>query len=108
MNNLPKDISTLTTISKETVKRILDISTSCICDYVLESISDKEKITRIDIGIGKIVIKLCKEDIKFKFIPSKKLCDAISTSVETNINPLSGMAEDLLSKKLLMAYKKLL
>lgn len=108
MNNLEKDLTVLTTIPQETLSKLADLSISCLCDYVLESCSNYENITEVDIGIGKLIVKLEEDNIKFKFIPCKELCSALTKSVNTKTNPLTEKVEDMLTTKLLKAYKKML
>jgi len=108
MNNIVKDISTLTTIKEDYLNSLVAKSEWCICSYVEETILKKENITKVDIGIGSLSILVEDNTIKYKFIPSKELEEAIRTTVIDDKNPLKFKLEKVLVDKITNVYKELL
>ena len=108
MNNIVEDISTLTTIKEEYLNSLVAKSEWCICSYVENSILNKESITKIDIGIGSLSILVEDNTIKYKFIPSEQLENAIRTTIINDKNPLKLKLEKVLVDKIINVYKELL
>lgn len=106
-NNLIKDLNILTTIPTASLDRLEDKVIWLICDNLTESIIKKEKIAEIDIAIGKLIIKIDEENIKYKFIPYKKLEENIKSVVVNGKNPLETVIEENLSTKFINTYKDL-
>lgn len=108
MDNMIEDISKLTTIQKEYLDSLVAKSEWCICSYIENTILNKESITKIDIGIGSLSILVEDNTIKYKFIPSKELENAIRTTVIDDKNPLKFKLEKTLVDKITNIYKELL
>ncbi len=108
MNNVIKDISTLTTINEDYLKSLVTKSEWCICSYIEESILKKETITKIDIGIGFLSVLVEDNTIKYKFIPNKELEEAIRDTVINDKNPLKLKLEKSLVDKITKMYKEYL
>ncbi len=108
MNNVIEDISTLTTIKSDYLNSLVKKSEWCICSYVEETLLKKENITKIDIGIGYLSILIEDNTIKYKFIPSEKLEDAIRKTIIDDKNPLKLKLEKVLVDKITNVYKELL
>lgn len=108
MNKLTADISTITSISKLALDNLVDKACTCICHSVHESILSKESMTSIDIGIGILYIKFEGEQIKYKFIPSKKLEENIAFTILNKESPLVFNLETTLKERIENAYKELL
>lgn len=106
-NNLIKDLNILTTIPTASLDKLEDKVIWLICDNLTESIIKKEKIAEIDIAIGKLIIKIDEENIKYKFIPYKKLEENIKSVVVNGKNPLEIVIEENLSTKFINTYKDL-
>lgn len=106
-NNLIKDLNTLTTIPIASLDKLEDKIIWLICDSLTESIIKKEKMAEIDISIGKLIIKIDEENIKYKFIPYKKLEENIKSVVIDGKNPLEITIEENLSNKFMSTYKDL-
>lgn len=107
MNSLIDDISTLTTIAKYNLEQLNNKCISIISHDVEESLRDYEEITKIDIGIGFLVIQHKEDTIRYKFIPSKKLDDTI---VNTYNNRKSNLVMDIdkaLGDRIQNTYKDL-
>lgn len=108
MNKLIEDLSTITTISEGTLLSLNDKVISCICHSVFESVQEKESLTKMDIGIGILYIKCEGSDIKYKFIPSKKLEESVASTVISNKSPLVYQVETSLKERVETTYKNLL
>ncbi len=106
-NNLIKDLNILTTIPTASLDKLEDKVIWLICDNLTESIIKKEKVAEIDIAIGKLIIKIDEENIKYKFIPYKKLEENIKSVVVNGKNPLEIVIEENLSTKFINTYKDL-
>ncbi len=102
------DISTLTTISKNSLYNLVEKSHSCICHAVYESLISGNPVTEIDIGIGTLYIKCEETEIKYKFIPSKKLEENVAYTVKNKVSPLVYEVEDSLKLRIESTYKNLL
>lgn len=108
MTNIVEDISTLSNVSEKTLEKFIDIGDCCICHSILEEIQNKNDIVQIDIGIGELTIKIECSQIKYKFVPSKKLEKMIVTTVTTNESPIVSNIDKNLQEKIDRTYKELL
>lgn len=108
MNKLLEDLATITTISQNALNILNDRALSCICHSVYEGILEKESLVKIDIGIGVLYIKCEDSDIKYKFIPSKKLEECVTETVSKKKSPLVYQVEDSLKNRIETTYKNLL
>lgn len=108
MNKLIDDISTLTTISKNALVNLNDKAQSCICHCVCESLIEGNSLTEIDIGIGTLYIKFEGEEIKYKFIPSKKLEESVALTAQYKSSPLVYEVDVALKERIESTYKNLL
>ena len=107
MRNLNTDLSELTTIPQTNLEALCDKAIWCICDAVDENLIESNPITEISIGIGKLVIKVDDEGIKYKFIPSKQLESGVKKVVIDGENPLTKALESSIVSKIINAYKDL-
>ena len=106
--NLLEDLSIITTIPVDTFNKLSDKSILCISDEFYESILDKNELTDINIGIGRLLIKVEDDQIKYKFIPSANLQAVLkSTYLEKN-SALKKEVDTSLVKKLTQIYKDIL
>jgi hypothetical protein len=108
MKKLVEDISALTSIATNSLLNLVDLATCCISHDVLESIIEKNSTTEVDIGVGTLYIKLEGDEIKYKFIPSKKLEESVLKTVTYNLDHLVSKVESSLKKKIENTYKNLL
>lgn len=108
MNKLVTDISSITSISKLALENLVEKSCNCICHCVQESVLNQESVTSVDIGIGILYIKFENDEIKYKFIPSKKLEDCVSFTVLNKESPLVFALETALKNRIENSYKELL
>lgn len=108
MNNLINDLSTLTTISSDSIKRLVNLSNVCICDTIEEDKLQNKDVSEIDIGIGVLYILISSETVKYKFIPSKELETNINTTIRKGVNPMEKFVETSLINKITNTYKDML
>lgn len=108
MKKLVDDIAALTTVSTNALVHLQDKLTLCIGHCVYESKLEKESLTEIDIGIGILYIKYEEDKILYKFVPSKKLEESVSTAIFLNESPLVSRAEESLARRIDSVYKNLI
>ena len=108
MIDLLNDINQLTTIPRTTLDRLVQLTNTDICHCVEEQLLKQETITDIDIGIGRLLIKLEGNEIFYKFIPSTQLEKNIITTIKTKESPLIQKAEKSLVDKIENVYKELI
>ena len=80
MTDIIKDMSTLTTISEKSLHELMKKEEYCIVSAIFENMKNNEVLTELDIGIGKLLVKIENNSIKYKFIPSESLEHAIVNS----------------------------
>lgn len=108
MNKIIDDLSAITTISNHALVNLVEKAMSCICHDVCENIISGNPLTEIDIGIGVLYIKLEGENIKYKFLPSKKLEEYVASTVELKISPLVLQVDEAFRQRIESTYKDLL
>ena len=108
MKKIVDDIATLTTISNNALVNLVDKIQTCICHDVYESLIEGNSTSEIDIGIGTLYIKCEESEIKYKFIPSKKLEENVSFTVKHKQSPLVYEIETSLKSRIESTYKNLL
>ena len=102
---LTKDLSVLTGISEQSLKKLADKSIYCICNSVEDLIYSRCDELQIDIGIGTLKILLVDNVVKYKFIPNGKLETAISKTIVNEQNELVDVLESALVGKIENVYK---
>lgn len=108
MRSLLEDISTLTTIGKYNLEELVNKSIVIVSHDVEESIREKENVTSIDIGIGELHISNIDGTVFFKFIPSRKLEEAVKQTYVTRKSALKKEIDAALGKRIMNTYKDLL
>lgn len=103
-----ENLSTLTTIPKKHLERLLSKVFLCIGDAVEETVIKNEKLTEIDIGIGTLVISIYNDTLKYKFVPSNRLDKVVKSTVVEKKNNLTREIEDNLANKIINVYKDML
>lgn len=106
--NLIDDISSLSLIKPSILNKLVDISQSCLCDYVDNMSILEDSLVEVDIGIGTLNIFIEEDLIKYQFKPSKKLEKNLVQTVVDGNSPLKYKIEKKLNKKILNTYKELL
>lgn len=108
ITKLLEDISTITTIPLASLQKLSDLSQQCICHAITETLLQKELITTVNIGIGKLLIKQEENSIKYKFIPSSDFEQAITDTIVNRKSPIISNAEQTLASRIIKTYKDLL
>lgn len=105
---LNSDISKITGIPKLSLDKLSDRACFCIAHAVLESQIEGNNLSDIDIGIGRLYIKLIDNELKYKFIPSNHLDELISVSIKSKSSPVVSELDKLLKERIENTYGKLL
>lgn len=108
MNNIIKDLSTLTTIPELNLQKLFNLMIKCISHGVVESVKNKNDVCVEDIGIGTLSINIDEDSLQFKFIPSSQLQTSIYNSLENKNSELVADVERILQEKIINTYKTLL
>ena len=101
------DLAALTTIQKASLDKLCAQAHKCLCHSVQEANIDGDDTVRIDIGLGNLFIKFNSEEIKYRFEPSYKLEEYLTSTLSTGISPIIEDVEDSLISKINNAYKEL-
>ena len=104
---LISDISNIFSIRASILSKLVSLSESCICDYILETKWSDDDLLEIDIGIGKINMLISNDSVEYQFKPSSKLERSITNAVINNKNPLEKTLEEGIETRLLSTYKEL-
>src|SRR5574344_147421 len=91
MNNIVKDISTLTTVPEKTLNKMVEKIVMSICEDARETQLEGKSIVELDIGIGTLYIGI--EDlnaIKYKFIPNDDLIKNVQLTLKGKLNLMEG------------------
>ena len=108
MYNLLDDLTVVTNIGRFNYEELANKSVAIISHNVEESLRDDEIISTIDIGIGQLNIYHTSDEIKYKFIPSKKLDDTILNTCKTRKSQLAITVDNELGRRLSNTYKGLI
>lgn len=106
-SDLLDDISSLTTVQRVSLERLVSQANKCICHDIQEAKLEKVNCVCIDIGIGNLFINIDADSIKYRFEPSSKLEKYI---IETTLSGKSPIIEDIeksLISKVNKVYKEL-
>lgn len=105
MRSAIEDVSALTTIPVTGLNKLVEKTNWCICDCIEETQLSGEKLTEIDIGIGVLSVYADEAGIQYRFVPSKKLENAVRTTITTKKSPLVQQVEATLVQRILETYK---
>lgn len=105
MVNMIENLSTLTTIPEKYLTKLFDKIYYVMSDAVVETALLNKEITEIDIGIGTLLISANKSEIKYKFVPNKKLEQTIKSAVINRRNILANTLESNIVDKITDTYK---
>ena len=108
ITKIVNDLYAITGIPKLTLENLITKTNTCIGHAVWESLTTKDTITEIDLGIGILYIKLEGDNLKYKFIPSASLEDVLHFTVLNKTSPLVAKVESSIQKKIENTYKELL
>ena len=110
MINIVNDLSILTTIPDKTLIKFFKKMVFCICEAVKEDLVDEnnpKEITELDIGIGKLYVKVVGTEVKYKFEPSEYLQKAMLATTTNKENPLPDFLDESLGRKFVDLYKEI-
>ena len=107
MNNICKDLSTLTTVPLFSIEKLMSKFQDSICYTIQEELASNNNSMEIDIYIGKLFIEIIDDNIYYKFIPSKDFEADVMTTIKTGVCPLISKLEDSIQTKITRAYKEL-
>lgn len=102
-----QDVSDLTTMPKNQICELLNKIATISCHDVKEQMDEGVCETELDLYIGKLYVLVQDEQIKYKFIPSKKFENMMSKTVQTGESPLIRTIETTLRDRLQSTYKDL-
>lgn len=102
------DLSTITTIPKDVLIKLVKKAQICVSDSLVEQSLANQEIFEIDISVGKILLKLYDDDLKFKFIPNDEFKQQCYNAIVNKENLLSKTVEKSLVTKITKVYKDLL
>lgn len=105
MGKMIDKLSELTTIPNKALNSLVEKSSWIICDEIYTNLLQNINTTSIDIGIGTLIIINEEDSIRYKFIPSKQLEEAIVDVCTKKKNPLTFNLETALAKKITDTYK---
>lgn len=105
MYNLVDDLAVLTTIPAGSINKLVEKAALCICNDLEESLLNNEDLTSIDMGLGTLQIMFSNNELKFRFIPNRKLEAAARDTVLNKKNPLVDKVEQTLAQRITNAYK---
>lgn len=108
MTNLIEDVSVLTDVSENLLKKFIPVCTYAIGHAVHEQQCSKQDLTEIDLGIGMLKIQVTDAQIKYRFIPDKLLEKTLIQTVTTRRSPLLTKLDCNLDERLQRTYRELL
>lgn len=108
MSKLVEDLSKLTFINEPRLEHLGKIATACICEEFTETILAEKTIMDYDIEIGRLIIGIQNDEIKYKFIPSENLKNSLVSSLKGKRNSLEVKVEKSLVSCIENTYKDLL
>ena len=103
-----EELSTITGIAKNGMLKLFDNMQLCICNDALESLHSGEEICELNIGLGKLLLRVDDDEILYKFIPSNQLEKQLIDTIKNDSSPLIAQAENYLCKRFTNTYKELL
>lgn len=105
MSKVIEDISALTTIPAGSLNRLVEKAMYCICNDVEEESLKGNNLTTVDLGMGDLQILVDGNDVKFRFVPSRKFEAAVRATILEGKNPLTSKVEQTLARRITEAYK---
>lgn len=108
MTKLLDDISTLTNIPDNILKKLVKVSNYSITHTIYEGIVSNKSEVSIDLGIGELEIYLAANQIRYRFIPSNELEKDIIKTIQNKVSPIAITLDDSLKTKIDKCYKELI
>ena len=107
MTDVIRDLATVTCLSYTATQAVFDKIPYIISHAVCEASVAGEDVAEIDLGFGVFSVSFANDEIRTKFVPSRKTESLIKEAVETNSSPMVGALEDSLRGKIKNSYKTL-
>lgn len=108
MINILEDVSKLTTIPEEALKK-LNSKYSLAISYALdECLKSNSMPAELNIGLGKLIIEDAEDEVLYKFIPSDEFEECVLSVVRDGKNPLRKALEQKFVSQILNTYKDIL
>lgn len=108
MTKLIEDVSTLTSIPENLLKKLVKVSNYCVGHALHEALCEQQDYVTVDIGIGDLQLKLQDNTLRYKFIPSRELEDALVTTVKSGTSSIIVQLDNTLQEKIEDTYRGLL
>ena len=108
MLNLNGDLAVLTTIPVRQLDKLTAKGTLCLANAVAESVFEGKDEVQLDIGYGQLNIKKVDGGIKYIFIPSCDLEEAVKDAFTGRHNSLTETVESVLVDRIVNTYKDLI
>lgn len=105
--NLKKDLSAITNIDEVYISKLFDKLKWCISDGVSEAEYQNDDSLLCDLGIGKILLTIEQNSVKYKFIPSEELEDLVIKTILGDVSFERAIEKNLVGK-ITKVYKDLL
>ncbi len=108
MTNLVQDLSTLTTIPKKNLNRLIDVAIYSINETIAEDLLQGNDVSEVNIGLGNLYIQCSGNKLNFKFIPSAKLREEVINTIKNKENSLELTLEKNLIDRITNTYKDII
>lgn len=108
MQDLHKDLSTLTGLPIHEFTKLTQKTCALVNHYVMEAIKTNNDKVEIDLGIGYLYLQLTKDNVSYKFVPSKRMIMNVKDAYQDKKNNLVDMIEKNMVNKVMNTYKELL
>lgn len=105
---LTNDLTNLTSIPEKFFEKLDDNIIFSISQTVEEMLTKNETSCEIESGIGTLIISFETGELKFKFIPSKRLEKEVIKTIETGKNSMENVLTSNMVSTLEKTYKELL
>ena len=107
MINLLQDLSTITDIPKLSLEKLANEQALLLSHAIYEALIAKENTASADLGYGKLFIRYENNEIKYKFVPSKKFDELIRKTISNKVSPLTQSLETAISETVNKIYTEL-
>lgn len=108
MTNLVEDLSVLTEVSENTLKKFIPFINYIIGHAIHEDDCKQNNITTIDLGFGELQLKHDGNTLKYRFEPDKELEKLLVQTLVSGRSPMITKLENNLQDKIDRTYKELL
>ena len=107
MYKLLDDLSNITQIPVEDIRKLSSIQQDIVADYIVQSLMEGKNRIDVDVGIGTLSI-LNDGDIKYRFVGNESFDTKLRSTYIKKKSPLRIRAEKAIYKRLKLCYKELL